>query len=196
MLQLANEEILAEITIAVARVSGCVCVCCLDMLDLAHSDEARANDANMINTPMFLAPKVPSLLHPLPHPHPHSYSSFLFIIFDIFKRVSSQQSHPSTPHLYIPHLPFLFPLFPPSNNPQPPMSEFRHGSISAPTENTLAYPEKPIQRSVMPDQTSAIRIIQPANGNPGPLGLFAFAVTTSKHPFLPLPRLQSTVIIS
>ncbi|KAF9538754.1 hypothetical protein EC957_006238 [Mortierella hygrophila] len=27
-------------------------------------------------------------------------------------------------------------------------------------------------------QSSAIRIIQPANGNPGPLGLFAFAVTT------------------
>ncbi|KAF9910759.1 hypothetical protein BX616_010781 [Lobosporangium transversale] len=26
--------------------------------------------------------------------------------------------------------------------------------------------------------TSAIRLIQPANGNPGPLGLFAFAVTT------------------
>ncbi|KAF9212561.1 hypothetical protein BGZ59_006585 [Podila verticillata] len=58
------------------------------------------------------------------------------------------------------------------------MSEFRHGSISAPTENTLAYPEKPIQRSAMPEQMSAIRIIQPANGNPGPLGLFAFAVTT------------------
>jgi succinate-acetate transporter protein len=30
-----------------------------------------------------------------------------------------------------------------------------------------------------PQQASAIRIIQPANGNPGPLGLFAFAVTTS-----------------
>lgn len=28
-------------------------------------------------------------------------------------------------------------------------------------------------------QASAVRIIQPANGNPGPLGLFAFAVTTS-----------------
>ncbi|KAF9559322.1 hypothetical protein EC968_006648 [Mortierella alpina] len=27
-------------------------------------------------------------------------------------------------------------------------------------------------------QTGAVRIIQPANGNPGPLGLFAFAVTT------------------
>ncbi|KAG0082082.1 hypothetical protein BGZ93_002528 [Podila epicladia] len=58
------------------------------------------------------------------------------------------------------------------------MSEFRNGSISAATENTLAYPEKPIQRTIMPEQMSAIRIIQPANGNPGPLGLFAFAVTT------------------
>ncbi|KAF9579220.1 hypothetical protein BGW38_004606 [Lunasporangiospora selenospora] len=31
----------------------------------------------------------------------------------------------------------------------------------------------------MSDHLTAIRIIQPANGNPGPLGLFAFAVTTT-----------------
>jgi hypothetical protein len=42
-----------------------------------------------------------------------------------------------------------------------------------PTYNTTNIPMPELQ------QPSAIRIIQPANGNPGPLGLFAFAVTTS-----------------
>ncbi|KAF9931968.1 hypothetical protein FBU30_009147 [Linnemannia zychae] len=36
----------------------------------------------------------------------------------------------------------------------------------------------PIYNTSMPEQPAAVRIIQPANGNPGPLGLFAFAVTT------------------
>ncbi|KAF9416034.1 hypothetical protein BGZ94_010309 [Podila epigama] len=63
--------------------------------------------------------------------------------------------------------------------------EYQRSSTVASNQNTLAqtisnptptaYADKPFQRS---DQMSAIRIIQPANGNPGPLGLFSFAVTT------------------
>ncbi|KAF9089839.1 hypothetical protein BGX29_009567 [Mortierella sp. GBA35] len=45
--------------------------------------------------------------------------------------------------------------------------------------SSKAASQLPIYNNNMPEQQpSAIRIIQPANGNPGPLGLFAFAVTT------------------
>ncbi|KAG0339647.1 hypothetical protein BG004_006723 [Podila humilis] len=57
------------------------------------------------------------------------------------------------------------------------MSEFTRATTRS-TENTLHLPEKPIEDTTMSEQMAAIRIVQPANGNPGPLGLFAFAVTT------------------
>lgn len=120
-----------------------------------------------------------------------TWASLTLFSFSFTLAPPSFPHHPRNPSSLIPkelrahsllRPPFLYapPSLPPACKPHPSHLPL-HNNI---TKKKMEYPQQS-------QPITAVRVISAANGNPGPLGLFAFAVTTSKIKFLnclPAPR--------